>query len=64
MMATITSFIQELSVKVGVDKNGYRLITNIGDNGGQEVEHIHFHLLGGTKLKWERLVDSDPKNMF
>ena len=64
MMATVTSFIQQLVIKMGVDKSGYRLITNVGENGGQEVKHIHFHLLGGTKLKWERLSDSDPKNMF
>ncbi len=29
---------------------GYRVITNIGDNGGQTVHHLHFHLLGGLKL--------------
>ena len=30
--------------------NGYRLITNIGEDGCQSVKHIHFHLLGGKKL--------------
>ncbi len=30
--------------------NGYRVITNIGDDGGQTVHHLHFHLLGGKKL--------------
>ncbi len=29
---------------------GYRVITNIGDNGGQTVHHLHFHLIGGIKL--------------
>ena len=29
---------------------GYRLITNIGENGGQTVKHLHFHLIGGVKL--------------
>ena len=29
---------------------GYRVITNIGDNGGQTVHHLHFHLIGGLKL--------------
>lgn len=33
-----------------LDKDGYRVITNIGDNGGQEVYHIHYHILGGEKL--------------
>ncbi len=29
---------------------GYRVITNVGENGCQSVKHLHFHLLGGTKL--------------
>ncbi|MBQ6043800.1 MAG: histidine triad nucleotide-binding protein [Clostridia bacterium] len=31
-------------------ENGYRVITNVGEDGGQTVKHMHFHLLGGTKL--------------
>ena len=34
----------------GVAKDGYRLIVNCGDDGGQEVYHIHMHLLGGRRL--------------
>lgn len=30
--------------------NGYRIITNVGEDGCQSVKHIHFHLLGGAKL--------------
>jgi histidine triad (HIT) family protein len=32
--------------------NGYRLIINCKSDGGQEVPHLHVHLLGGRKLKW------------
>jgi len=32
--------------------NGYRLVVNCGAEGGQEVPHLHFHLLGGRKLTW------------
>lgn len=32
--------------------NGYRLVTNIGSDGGQSVPHLHFHLLGGRELVW------------
>jgi histidine triad (HIT) family protein len=60
IMAEMTPFIQEVAEKLGLDANGYRLITNNGDDGGQEVKHLHFHLLGGTKLKWDRMV-ADPK---
>jgi histidine triad (HIT) family protein len=34
----------------GIDKTGYRVISNCGLNGGQEVPHLHIHLLGGGKL--------------
>lgn len=30
--------------------DGYRVITNIGENGGQSVNHLHFHIIGGKKL--------------
>ncbi|MXP50995.1 HIT domain-containing protein [Pantoea sp. SoEX] len=33
-----------------IDKKGYRLIINCNEHGGQEVHHIHMHLLGGKKL--------------
>jgi len=32
--------------------NGYRVVNNCGPDGGQEVKHLHFHLLGGKKLTW------------
>lgn len=50
IMAEMTTFIQEVALTLGVKSDGYRLITNIGNNGGQEVGHIHFHLLAGEKL--------------
>ena len=34
-------------------KNGYRVITNIGEDGCQSVKHLHFHVLGGKKLSEE-----------
>jgi histidine triad (HIT) family protein len=64
VMAKMTTFIQELVKKVGIDKSGYRIITNIGENGAQEIKHIHFHILGGAKLKWENLTDADTKDFF
>jgi len=51
IMSEMTTFIQEVAVTLGVKSDGYRLITNIGQNGGQEVGHIHFHLLAGEQLK-------------
>ena len=34
----------------GISRNGYRLIVNCNDHGGQEVFHLHMHLLGGRSL--------------
>jgi len=42
----------EIARQEGLDDNGYRVVTNIGNNGGQSVFHLHFHLLGGRKLTW------------
>jgi len=36
----------------GVDESGYRLIFNVGDDGGQTVHHTHLHVLGGRRLGW------------
>ena len=36
----------------GIDATGYRLVTNIGANGGQTVPHLHIHVLGGRRLTW------------
>ena len=40
------------------------IISNIGEDGGQEVKHLHFHLLGGAKLKWGHFADADPKDFI
>ena len=37
----------------GVAASGYRLITNVGDDAGQSVHHLHLHLIGGKTLKWD-----------
>jgi len=59
-MAKMTLFIQEVAKIMGLNENGYRLITNIGDDGGQEVKHLHFHILGGGKLIWKHFEQNDP----
>lgn len=40
-----------LAEELGLDR-GYRLITNCGEEGGQSVDHLHFHLMGGRPLSW------------
>lgn len=45
----IFSVIPKIAAAEGLE-NGYRVITNVGEDGGQSVHHLHFHILGGTKL--------------
>jgi len=43
---------KKIAKKLSIDKDGYRLIFNCNDNGGQTVYHIHMHLIGGRKFSW------------
>lgn len=42
--------IPKVTAALGINKAGYRLISNIGKDGGQEVPHLHLHILGGEKV--------------
>jgi histidine triad (HIT) family protein len=42
----------EVAEKVGLTKDGYRLVINNGPNGGETVPHLHVHILGGRHMKW------------
>jgi histidine triad (HIT) family protein len=44
--------ITKLASQLNIDDAGYRVVTNIGVNGGQSVPHLHFHVLGGRPLSW------------
>jgi histidine triad (HIT) family protein len=41
---------KKIAAEQGIAENGYRLIINCNDHGGQEVYHLHMHILGGRKL--------------
>lgn len=43
---------QKLAAKLGIAEQGYRLVNNCGDWGGQSVMHLHYHLIGGKPLGW------------
>jgi histidine triad (HIT) family protein len=42
----------EIARNEGVAEGGYRIVTNIGSWGGQTVDHLHFHLMGGRAFSW------------
>ena len=39
-----------IAKQMGIEKTGFRLVTNTGPDAGQAVSHLHFHLLGGKEL--------------
>ena len=50
IIARIYKVINIIAEEQGVKEEGYRVIVNCGKNGGQEVMHLHFHLLAGKKM--------------
>jgi len=48
-ISAIFTAIPKIAKDLGLD-NGYRVITNVGEDGCQSVKHVHFHILGGKKL--------------
>ena len=49
-VADVWERIPKIADKLGFGRDGYRVINNCGENGGQTVPHIHFHILGGKKF--------------
>ena len=54
VVAHIFETIPKIAAAEGLT-NGYRVITNVGEDGAQSVKHMHFHILGGKKLP-ERML--------
>jgi histidine triad (HIT) family protein len=52
LMGKLLLTAKTLAENEGIAIDGYRLVINCRENGGQTVSHIHFHLLGGRALKW------------
>jgi histidine triad (HIT) family protein len=52
MLAEILQVAAHLAKADGIDRSGWRLVTNVGPDAGQSVRHIHFHLLGGRPMAW------------
>lgn len=50
LIGKIFQVINQLAKDLGIEKDGFRVITNCGKDSGQEVMHLHFHLLAGRKM--------------
>lgn len=51
LMGDIMLVISQIAREKGIAETGYRIVNNCGEDGGQVVGHLHFHLLGGEKMK-------------
>ena len=51
MIGHMWTVIRDLAKKLDL-VNGYRVVVNCGEDGGQTVNHLHYHLLGGRSLSW------------
>lgn len=52
VVAHIFEVAAKLAKDNGLSADGYRIVTNIGEAGGQTVKHLHFHLMGGRNFTW------------
>ncbi len=53
--SAVVAHIFEVAAKIAKEKGlskGYRIVNNCGDEGGQTVKHLHFHLMGGRQFGW------------
>lgn len=52
MIGHLLRVCSKVAEDAGLTSGGYRVVTNVGEDGGQTVEHLHFHVLGGRALAW------------
>ena len=50
LVGKIFTAINEIACDIGIDKTGFRVISNCGQDAGQTVKHLHFHILAGDKM--------------
>ena len=50
IIGKIYTIINKIAKQENVFESGFRVVVNCGEDGGQEVKHLHFHLIGGKKL--------------
>lgn len=52
MLGHLVVTARQVAQAEGIRESGFRLVVNAGGDGGQEVHHLHIHLLGGRRLIW------------
>lgn len=52
LLSALFQAVKQIAADKKVDSSGFRLVVNNGADAGQEVHHVHFHLLAGRKMTW------------
>lgn len=52
ILGDIFAAINDVAAREGIEETGYRVVCNIGRQAGQEIDHLHFHMLGGRGMGW------------
>ena len=52
VFGTLFFIAKQIAKKLNISKEGYRLVMNCNEYGGQTVNHIHLHLIGGRRMNW------------
>ncbi len=52
LLSDLMAAVNQVADQEGIAKSGYRVVTNVGEDAGQLVRHLHFHVIGGRSLRW------------
>lgn len=52
LLGHLLNVARKVAEQEGLTEKGYRLVINAGDEGGQAIDHLHVHVLGGRQMKW------------
>ncbi len=52
LLGEMIDAVNKIAKDLSIADDGFRLVFNCGDNAGQDVYHLHLHLLGGRKMNW------------
>ena len=52
LLGHLLDVVRRIAAESGISADGYRVVINCGTNGGQSVDHLHIHLLGGRPMSW------------
>ncbi|MGB4503629.1 MAG: histidine triad nucleotide-binding protein [Syntrophaceticus sp.] len=52
LLGKMMALVPRLTKELGIDADGFRVVINTGRKGGQTVDHLHIHILGGRDMQW------------